>query len=311
MHQDIREDEIEVPFLVRLSSLSAVGQCQTRVLQQREKNIRRLRETFHAKVITVPKADSLIRRYNNDCELATQEILQRKDQADDAEDDAEAQQLGEENDDNEIQEIVDNLRMLPLTEDNVRMFDLARSNEIPSIQRQFACSLCDRYWWRKVPERKQVSRCRCCKHKYDAVPRDQEWGFAEYICEICNNSFRHFGQMGLAASCYRCRSAVLPIHIIPPQQDRMHPENRRRIPHGCCAEDCYNRQEPYVPGTHCVHPRTRQVRGLPKVLCPSLAHESTGSTVASCISQDSSMECDVEDIIQEDLRAIPEEEEDE
>lgn len=287
MHQDINEDEIEL-----------------------EKNIRRLRETFHAKVISVSKADSVIRRYNKDYELVTEEILQRKDQADDAEDDSESQQANEDND-NELQEIVDNLRMLPLTEDNLRMFDMARRKEIPDIQRLFACLACDRFWWRQVPERKQVSRCRSCKKRYEAVPRDQEWGSAEYICQICNNSFRHFGQMGLAAPCYRCRIVVLPIHIIPPQQDRMPLGSRRRIPHGCCAEDCYNRQEPYVPGTHCVHPSTRRVRGLPKVLCPSLHHESTGSTVASCISQASSMECDVEDIIQEDLTAIPEEDEDE
>ncbi|GCB72537.1 hypothetical protein scyTo_0006353 [Scyliorhinus torazame] len=207
--------------------------------------------------------------------------------------------------------IVDQLRMLPLTEENLRMFNLARNNEIPSNQRQFACSPCDRNWWRNVPDRKQVSRCRRCKRRYEAVPRDEEWGLAEYICQICNHSFRSYGQMGLPAPCYNCRSVVLPIHIIPPKRNPLPLGNERRTPHGCCAEDCYNRQEPYVAGTHCIHPRTRQVRGLPKVLCPSQNHESTGSTVPSCIGQGSSMECDVEDIIQEDLMAIPEEDEDE
>ncbi|XP_038640980.1 shiftless antiviral inhibitor of ribosomal frameshifting protein homolog isoform X1 [Scyliorhinus canicula] len=293
MHQGIQEDEIEL-----------------------EKSTRRLRETFHAKAIPVPKADSLMRRHDNDYKLVTQEILRLKDQADDAEDNGENQlrddaaEPGEGDDDNDLQEIVDQLRMLPLTEENLRMFNLARNNEIPGNQRQFACPLCDRDWWRDVPERKQVSRCRRCKRRYDPVPRDREWGLAEYVCQMCNHSFRGFGQMGLPAPCYRCRSVVLPIRIIPPKQNPLPLENRRRTPHSCCAEDCYNRQEPYVPGTHCIHPKTRQVRGLPRVLCASETHESTGSTVASCISQGSSMECDVESIIQEDLMAIPEEDED-
>ncbi|XP_038640981.1 shiftless antiviral inhibitor of ribosomal frameshifting protein homolog isoform X2 [Scyliorhinus canicula] len=241
MHQGIQEDEIEL-----------------------EKSTRRLRETFHAKAIPVPKADSLMRRHDNDYKLVTQEILRLKDQADDAEDNGENQlrddaaEPGEGDDDNDL----------------------------------------------------QVSRCRRCKRRYDPVPRDREWGLAEYVCQMCNHSFRGFGQMGLPAPCYRCRSVVLPIRIIPPKQNPLPLENRRRTPHSCCAEDCYNRQEPYVPGTHCIHPKTRQVRGLPRVLCASETHESTGSTVASCISQGSSMECDVESIIQEDLMAIPEEDED-
>ncbi|XP_078387528.1 shiftless antiviral inhibitor of ribosomal frameshifting protein homolog isoform X2 [Cetorhinus maximus] len=293
MHQDIREDEIEL-----------------------EKNSRRLRETFHARVVPKPIADSLMRRYDSDCNLVVQKIMRLRDQVDDAELGAEdpltndAQDSSEDNDDRDIQKIADHLRVLPLTEKNLRMFDLARHSNIPGSQRQFACPCCDRSWWRKVPERKKVSRCRLCKIKYDAVPRNQEWGLAEYNCQYCNNFFRSFGQMELPAPCYRCRNVVLPNIIIPPQENRTPLRNERRSDHGCCAEDCYNRQEPYVPGTHCIHPRTREMRELPKVLCPSGKHVSTGSTVASCISQSSSMECDVEVIIQEDLTGIPEEDED-
>ncbi|XP_048377917.1 shiftless antiviral inhibitor of ribosomal frameshifting protein homolog isoform X2 [Stegostoma tigrinum] len=294
MHQDISEDDIEL-----------------------EKSIRRLREMFHAKVAPVPRAQSLMRKYDNDYDLVTQKIMQLKDQDDDPEGEEEnqvehgAMDANEGNVDQDLQDIVDQLKVLPLTEDNLQMFNMARRTEIPFSQRQFSCIRCDRDWWREVPERKQVSRCRYCKRRYDAVPRDQEWGLAAYTCQNCHHSFRSYGQMGVPAPCYRCRSIVFPIQIIPPRRNPSRLGNGRQNPHGCCAEDCYNRQEPYVPGTHCVHPRTRQVRGLPKVLCSSQYHESTGSTVASCISQGSSMECDIEEIIQEDLRAIPEEDEDE
>ncbi|XP_041033186.1 shiftless antiviral inhibitor of ribosomal frameshifting protein homolog isoform X2 [Carcharodon carcharias] len=224
MHQDVGEDEIEL-----------------------EKNIRRLRETFHARVIPKPVADSLMRRYDSDCNLVVQEIMRLRDQVDDAELGAEgpltndAQDSSEDNDDHDIQEIADRLRILPLTEKNLRMFDSARCSKIPGSPRLFACPCCDRSWWREVPERKKVSRCRGCKIKYDAVPRDQEWGLAEYNCQYCNNFFRSFGQMGLPAPCYRCRNVVLPNIIIPPQQNRTPLRNERRSDHGCCAEDCYNR----------------------------------------------------------------------
>ncbi|XP_067877280.1 shiftless antiviral inhibitor of ribosomal frameshifting protein homolog isoform X1 [Heterodontus francisci] len=294
MHQDFSEDEIEL-----------------------EKSIRRLREMFHTRGIPVQTAESLMRRYNNDYNLVTEEIMRLRDQEDDAEVGAEDQSTSdtvtssEGDDDSDLQEIVDRLRTLPLTEENVRMFDSATRNEIPCSPRQFACLHCDRDWWREVPDRKMVSRCRRCKRTFEAVPRDKEWGVAEYNCLNCNHSFKSFGQMGLPAPCYRCRSVVLPIQIIPSKRDPRRPGNERRNSHSCCAEDCWNRQEPYVPGTHCVHPRTRSVRGLPKALCPSQSHENTGSTVASCISQSSSMECDIERIILEDLNVIAEEDEDE
>ncbi|XP_067829128.1 shiftless antiviral inhibitor of ribosomal frameshifting protein homolog [Heptranchias perlo] len=307
MHQDISDDEIEL-----------------------EKSTRRLREKFHTRGIPVATAETLMRRYNNDYDLVAQEILRLKDQEDDAEvgaenrlrndpvnwnapvnDDDVNNPANEDDEDHDLQEIAERLRRLPLTQENLRMFDLAMRNEIPCDQRQFACSSCDRYWWREVPERKMVSRCRRCKEAFMAVPRDQEWGLAEYNCPNCNHYFRSFGQMGLPAPCYGCRSVVLPIRIIPPRRAQRGLGRNRGNPHGCCAEDCYNRQEPHVPGTHCVHPRTREARNLPKVLFPSQNHQSAGSTVASCITQGSLMECEVEEIILEDLRVIPEEDEDE
>ncbi|XP_059848025.1 shiftless antiviral inhibitor of ribosomal frameshifting protein homolog isoform X1 [Hypanus sabinus] len=345
-----------------------------------EKSTRRLRELFHAKEIPVDKAETLMGRYDNEYDLVAEEIIRLKEQAEDA-DGNDPGDSEEDNVDRDLQDIVERLRTLPLTQENVRIFNLAKRNEVPRVQRQFACVCADRDWWREVPERKQVSRCRECKRRYEPVPRDQEWGIAEYNCSNCNRSFRAYGQMGLPAPCYRCRGVVLPTHIIPRMRERRSPGTSRRNQgsynrggygrqnqsscygedcynregnggqnqrsgcaedsynredngrrnqrscyaedcynrggygrqnrHSCCAEDCYNREEPYVPGTHCIHPETRRARGLPRNLLLCDHHVSTGSTVASCISQGSLMECDVEEIILEDLKRIPEEDGDE
>ncbi|XP_048377639.1 shiftless antiviral inhibitor of ribosomal frameshifting protein homolog isoform X2 [Stegostoma tigrinum] len=192
-----------------------------------------------------------------------------------------------------------------LTQANLKLFDQASAKQIPWVEKQFACRQCDHYWWRRVPDRKQVSRCRKCKVKYGPVPRDKMWGYAEFHCQCCGNTFGGFGQMALPAPCYVCHSCVTPVRILPPKKG-VGPRTRR--PHSCFAEDCYHRKEPHIPGTHCVHPRSRQQKGLPRVLYPSPEHHSTGSTIATCLSQGSLMECHVDNIIEEDILEEEEEE---
>ncbi|XP_073174835.1 shiftless antiviral inhibitor of ribosomal frameshifting protein isoform X1 [Lepidochelys kempii] len=317
--------------------------------EELERSVRRLREKFFGRV-TVEEAALLMRRYRNELATVCGVTALRREQLGDADPEdrrtlehdpvlkkvveklkqEEEQQkqpppvqkpsLDCEND-KDIEAIAQQLRVLPLTERNLRMFEHASRNLIPSAERQFACQPCDSAWWRRVPERKQVrppvgaggavaqdtralwcppqvSRCRLCGKRYDPVPYDRMWGTAEFLCPACNRSFRGSAQMGMASPCFICGTRVLPSRILSPRQVA---GSRSRNPHSCYAEDCYNRREPHVPGTHCVHPRSRSKNRLPKVLFASLEHQSTGSTVATCLSQGSLAHCDLDELLLDDL----------
>nr|XP_056706434.1 shiftless antiviral inhibitor of ribosomal frameshifting protein [Euleptes europaea] len=286
-----------------------------------EKSVRRLREKFYGKV-AIEDAVILMRKFINNHDLACKRIILCKDEMDDPEDDGsladdpvalkvidklkkeeEQKKQNDPENDHKIQEVARQLKVLPLTERNVRMFNHAQNNLIPPSDHQFSCLPCDSTWWRRVPKRKQVSRCRMCGTRYDPVPAGKMWGTAEFHCSNCGRSFRGLAQMGTPSPCYICRTPVFPTCIIPP---RKAPGPRTRQPHSCFAEDCYNRREPHVPGTHCVHPRSRVRRGLPKVIHPCQAHDSTGSTVATCISQGSLAQYDIDELILEDLQELDE-----
>ncbi|KAK1785543.1 hypothetical protein P4O66_018904 [Electrophorus voltai] len=310
-----------------------MSRCQEEV--ELEKSVRQLRERFHGK-IPIDKATLLMRRYSNDHRMVATEIVLMKDrelddddkwhlendpvvknvvqklQAEDREQDNKEKQPSKSDgdsrrkpktnkdpkNDRDIQELGQNLRVLPLTEKNKRMFDQAQKDEIPSAIHQFACQQCDQDWWRQVPQRKRVSRCRRCKKRYDPVPPDKMWGIAEFFCPNCARSFKGFGRMDLGSPCYGCRAIILPSQILPPR--RGNAGRRGRHQHSCLAEDCYNRQERYVPGTECVHPHSRQRNRKPRVVNPSEAHISSGSTVDTCVSQGSLVE-QLFDLILEDI----------
>lgn len=159
----------------------------------------------------------------------------------------------------------------------------AIGNRIPAEFRQFGCQPCDKVWWRKVPGRKLVSRCYICKTKYDALPRDLEWGWAKFQCQ-CGNEFHGFGAMNKTlCACYRCRHYCSPLEIIPPFKRRGGRKSRNR--HSCSAPNCYRRSPlgPQVPDVNlCVHPNSLRR----KVVEPSRNHVSTGSTVKTFLTQD-------------------------
>ncbi|KAJ6654539.1 hypothetical protein lerEdw1_006846 [Lerista edwardsae] len=295
-----------------------------------EKSVRRLREKFYGKV-SIRDAVVLMRKFSKNHDLVCKHIILCKNQDGVDQDDSDSEDAGSLHDDpvalkvvaklmreeeqkkqkpksnpkndKKIKEIAQQLKVLPLTENNVRMFENAQKNLIPPEDRQFSCKPCDSMWWRRVPRRKQVSRCRLCGQRYDPVPYDKMWGVAEFHCLSCHRTFRGLGQMGIPSPCYNCQAFVVPSCINPPCRVQ---GPRSRLQHSCFAEDCYNRREPHVPGTHCVHPRSRARTGLPKVIYPSQEHESTGSTVATCISQ-GSLFCDIDELILEDLEEAEEE----
>ncbi|BFZ01080.1 hypothetical protein BsWGS_04119 [Bradybaena similaris] len=106
---------------------------------------------------------------------------------------------------------------------------------------QFACESCNRMWWRRVPRRKQVSKCYRCRIKYDAIPREHQWGYGEFECPM-GHTFRGFGIMGRTKSkCYRCnmtRDADI-MFIIPPKKRDEDMERPRRHKHNCNGVNCY------------------------------------------------------------------------
>ncbi|KAG8574045.1 hypothetical protein GDO81_009013 [Engystomops pustulosus] len=249
-----------------------------------EKSVRRLREKFHGN-IPIETAVLLMRKSGNNHVQVTTWIILLKDELNDIDQDDRVRlkkdkvamnvinKLKKDSEkpkpdlssDQDIKDLAAKLKCLPLTEKNLKMFNNASENQIPSSERQFACKDCDKMWWRRVPQRK----------------------------------VQGFAQMEVSSPCYLCGVPVLPSRILPPRRNS---GPRTRNPHSCFAENCYNRREPYIPGLECVHPRSRTKHNAPKVLYPSTVHVSSGSTVATCLSQGSLTQCDVDDLILDDIQ---------
>ncbi|XP_076102342.1 shiftless antiviral inhibitor of ribosomal frameshifting protein homolog [Mytilus galloprovincialis] len=121
----------------------------------------------------------------------------------------------------------------------------ALQDGVKSAVRQFACEQCDNVWWWRVPIRKQVSKCRKCKQKYDPIPKENEWGWATFDCTNCGNRFSAHGEMNVTiCQCYNCGHKVrFPTCII---HGRFNKRNRRSdLGHSCEGEGCTSRH--HVP----------------------------------------------------------------
>ncbi|KAH3713446.1 hypothetical protein DPMN_073239 [Dreissena polymorpha] len=246
---------------------------------ERWRNVQSLRELFHGR-FSEREAETIINHFHGNFQQAVN--------------------FGFEATQAEIEDVLgngDGWQLVIYVRQHQVVQDLNRRYEITKEIRQFSCGLCNTMWWRKVPTRKMVSKCRTCKKRKKALPRDKEWGWARFNC-VCGNEYHHFGAMDIRmlrgsngvqlsgkskSLCFRCNQYLVePTEILPPRR-----RPRRSLPKGahCTAYNCYKRYIPTVPEPIvpvCVHPRSLPIT----VLVAANSHTSTGSTVDTFMSQD-------------------------
>ncbi|XP_052797174.1 shiftless antiviral inhibitor of ribosomal frameshifting protein homolog [Mya arenaria] len=142
--------------------------------------------------------------------------------------------------------------------------------------RQFSCKGCDHMWWRRVRAKKTVSKCFKCKQRFDALPRDKEYGWARFICTDsgCERKYNAFGAMDISSlgadlqgksksicrgKNHHCGNLLEPTMIIRPMRgsNKTKRRNNTKETHQCTAYNCFNRIA-VGPGNPlvqiCVHP---------------------------------------------------------
>lgn len=145
-----------------------------------------------------------------------------------------------------------------LTEEALRKHDILTG---ATQLRQFACGPCNHPWWKFVPRTKPVSDCRKCTLRYDALERSKEFGIGRYICLDCDHTFYARCEAMEKHICFKCNKLVGPPFISP----RFKPVVRR-VPRSPFSKE--------------------YARHVLQVINPSTPHESTGSTVATFLTQD-------------------------
>ena len=148
-----------------------------------------------------------------------------------------------------------------LTSENLQKLDRQYEEH---EKRQFSCASCRKNWWRVVPVRKPVSRCSTCNTKYNALPRDKEFGIGHHQCE-CGHTFPGFTSYGVTSPCYRCGREVLYEYFLT---DRNNIKRKTNNDHKC--SECNG------------------MGGCPNksaIVNASSEHVSTGSTASSVYSE--------------------------
>ncbi|KAL4226327.1 hypothetical protein ACF0H5_014310 [Mactra antiquata] len=239
------------------------------------KKIRRLRELYKGR-FTEDQCGVLLRHNDNDLERTLQFMFEEPRQ---------------------IRHVIGQEDWVTVSSVANELRENVRQNNIKADVRQFGCKECNHRWWRKVPTRKMVSRCKHCKRSYKAIPKGQEYGWARFHCINCNRDFESYGMLDLSilhiglrgksqAYCLVCFGIYEPIKIIPPS---MRNDRRRRRRYGhCTAYNCFSREpRDGIPVINfCVHPMSlgTNVPGI-----GSVTHNSTGSTVKTFLTQDDPM----------------------
>ena len=87
----------------------------------------------------------------------------------------------------------------------------------PCELRQFGCGYCRQSWWRTVLKSKPVSRCRKCQQRYDALPRNKEFGIGRYHCTkpSCGRKFFAKCEATDRLMCRKCKTIVSNPYIHP------------------------------------------------------------------------------------------------
>jgi hypothetical protein len=166
----------------------------------------------------------------------------------------------------------------PLTLENLQELD--KQHE-PHEIRQFACQTCQKSWWQEVPARKPVAKCHRCKTKYDALPREEEFGIGHHECE-CGHTFHGFTRYGVKSPCFKCGREVLSKYFLTDRSDIKKKTHRRHKCELCNGrEDCPNKKP---------------------LVNVSSRHISTGSTASSVCSDTEEGRAYYEDPHEEDRR---------
>ena len=139
----------------------------------------------------------------------------------------------------------------------------------PKELRQFACGQCQNVWWRVVLSIKAVSRCNRCKVRYNALPREKQYGIGRFVCPFdkCDNVFYGRCHAGSERRCHDCGTIVSKPYIHPNNKRNYNPQARHRF-HYC--EEC-------LGCGICIL--------LNHVVYASTRHVSTGSTIDTWLSQ--------------------------